>query len=497
MESLVKRIWYKNLARIRGTCYRGVRPKVSATCPPSTTNLPLEIIEIIITHLIHDTPSLLACSLTCSSWYTAVVPRLHRTLTVRTANWPEKKFLWPNPFRHMHRLGLLPLVKKLQVHEGYLHGWNWWLTPKQLDCRTLRHFFALTNVQELEIDHLHIRRLMPRIRRYFKNFLPTLRSLALRGPRGSHSEILYFVGLFQHLEDLKLCYKPCRRFRFPMNGPPLIPLFAPPLRGRLTMTSVSNINLLKDMVHLFGGIRFRYMDLFDVETEQFWIDACSGTLETLRLYPVGERLSLKGARVLVNHFVVESSLLNFDLSRHRSLRTLEVSASCVHGVFNDWFHYELHCESRDNSPDIASRLLKHVLSTITSPALEVVVVYRDYDFCGVRHPGYPTLPPVCRVSQDKRAREALQHHRQLRAFREMHKLREFRLVLCAEVWHRIGEHSVRVLEEAVAVEKAKGGFDIGFPEPLVVYRPRESQTTLGQDYYGNATPKPWSLIIHE
>jgi len=63
------------------------------------------------------------------------------------------------------------------------------------------------------------------------------------------------------------------------------------------MTSVTNVNLLKDMVRLFGGIRFRYVDLFNVAGVQLWVDACAGILETLRLYPIGERLSLKGARV--------------------------------------------------------------------------------------------------------------------------------------------------------------------------------------------------------
>ena len=293
-ESLVKRVWYKSLVKIRGMYSRNARPKIPEACPPSTTRLPPEIVEIIIGHLIYDTPSLLACSLTCSSWYIAVVPHLHQTLTTRTKHWPNKNFIWPKPLRHMHRLGLLPLVKNLQVYEGYLPGLRLF-TPGRLDCRTLRHFFALTNVQELEIDHLDIPRCMPRARRYFKNILPTLRSLSLRGPLGSRSEIIYFVGLFQHLDDLKLCYNPRSYSRRPVDGPTLIPLFAPPLRGRLTMTSVSNVNLLNHMVRLFGGIRFRYMDLFNVERERFWIDACTETLETLRLSPIGERLSLEGA----------------------------------------------------------------------------------------------------------------------------------------------------------------------------------------------------------
>ena len=134
---------------------------------------------------------------------------------------------------------------------------------------------------------MNIPRFMPRIRRYFKNLLPTLRSLTLREPRGSHRQVLYFVGLFQHLEDLKLRYK-VEYGQQPADDPAPAPLFAPPLRGRLT-TSGSTVSLLNDMVHLFGGILFRQMDLHNVETPWLWIDACTETLETLRLYQTGEQ----------------------------------------------------------------------------------------------------------------------------------------------------------------------------------------------------------------
>jgi len=166
-------------------------------------------------------------------------------------------------------------------------------------------------------------------------------------------------------------------------------------------------------------------------------------------------------------------------------------------VFHDQFHDQFHdSEQSFHEPlDVSSEILKHVLSTTTSPALEVVVVYRDYDFCGVRPPGYPMLPPVhLSVSRAERTKEGLQHHRRLEVFHEIHELRDFRLVLCADVWHRIGEYSIRVLKEAVGVEKARGGFDIGFPEPLVIYRPRESQTTLRQDCFAVGYPMPQYVL---
>jgi len=187
----------------------------------------------------------------------------------------------------MHRLGLLPLVQEPHVYNNS-YGGRYRFNPEQLDSRTLRHFFTLTNVQDLGVDNLDIPRFMPRIQQYFKNFLPTLRSLALRDPKGSHCQIIYFIGLFQHLEDLKLRHGHSE-YRQELSGTLTpSPLFSPPLRGRLMMRTILGMDLLKDMVHLFGGIRFCCLDLFNVEGVWLWIDACAETLETLRLYPDGE-----------------------------------------------------------------------------------------------------------------------------------------------------------------------------------------------------------------
>ena len=57
----------------------------------------------------------------------------------------------------------------------------------------------------------------------------------------------------------------------------------------------------------------------------------------------------------------------------------------------------------------------------------------------------------------------------------MCKVRNFQLVLCADVWDHMGKYSVRVLEEAVAAEKAMGGFSNDFLEPLVFCSVRGSR----------------------
>ena len=67
--------------------------------------------------------------------------------------------------------------------------------------------------------------------------------------------------------------------------PDLVPLSVPPLRGWLTLGYLVGDGLVRDMISLFGGLRFRSMDLFGVECVRLLLDACAETLETLRLHP--------------------------------------------------------------------------------------------------------------------------------------------------------------------------------------------------------------------
>jgi hypothetical protein len=291
IELLTKRV----LHRIRGTRSADGSNKISPTPSSPATKLPPEIVEMVIAH-IHDKHRLLAFSLTCRSWYITSISHLHHTFVIPTNGGASA---WPKQLRSMHKRGLLPLVKKFQISLA----WNSFF-PKRFDCRTLRHFWALTNVQELRIDFLDIPSFIPRIRRYFKHLSPTVRSLSMRAPRGSHREIIYFIGIFQRLEDLKLLYdhsddRSYSSFVYaypdPQDEPAddddatLVPPFIPPLRGRLTMFGLRRTGFLKEMIDLFGGIRFCYMDIYNVAETQLLLGACAKTLKTLRLYPTDPR----------------------------------------------------------------------------------------------------------------------------------------------------------------------------------------------------------------
>ena len=250
--------------------------------PSPIARLPQELIELIISYLIGDTPTLLACSMTCYSWYIAAAPHLHHTLTTRNSltNNDEGKSNWPRPLRNSYSLGLLPFVKRFHIRT-----FRDPFTPGKLDRSTLRYFSALKNLQELGIDELQVPSFMPNIQRYFGHFTPTLRSLVLWEPVGSSRQILYFIGLFSNLQDLKISYFSPNEEREGMAGADLVPLSVPPLCGRLTLKCFAKEKLVKDMITFFWGLRFRYMDLFRVKCVRLLLDTCADTLEGLRLYP--------------------------------------------------------------------------------------------------------------------------------------------------------------------------------------------------------------------
>ena len=164
-----------------------------------------------------------------------------------------------------------------------------------------------------------------------------------------------------------------------------------------------------------------------------------------------------------NQRPLAGNIADFDLSRNKSLRTLEILASSF--------------------VDAGPGFFTHVLSTITSPLFsEVVVVYRDYNIYGLPSPWVPSTPmPYCM---------------QFAVLRKMHKVRAFQLVLCADVWDCVVADAVRALKQAVAEERVKelsGGF---FPEPLVVSSSRGSSPTF-PELVGAGYPVPHDKNISD
>ena len=152
---------------------------------------------------------------------------------------------------------------------------------------------------------------------------------------------------------------------------------------------------------------------------------------------------------------------HFNLSRNKSLQTLETTAASITAA-----------------GDTASGFLATVLSTVGSPLpLNVVIVYRELDLnLDVCHWEKPVR--VVYVSAERRAASALQHPERFKVFGEMHRVRDFRLVLCADVLSYVVEYAMGALERVVEAERKNGGLDYLRYKPLVISEVRSPRARL-------------------
>jgi hypothetical protein len=294
---LTKPVLHRCLARVKNGFLGGASPDPPTACSSPAARLPQEVVDKIIAHLIHDTRGLLTSSLTSRSWYIATIPYLRHTLTTRTSTSygnQRKETVWPRPLQVASELGWLPFVTRLIIIADYGKGFS----QKLFRSWTQREFSTLTNVQELSIHYLDIPSFMPEIQRYFGQFSKTLRSLTLITPNASDRQIVFFIGLFPHLENLTLVL--CHKDALEKPGDrTLVPPSIPPLRGWLKARCCVEKNLVTAMIDLFGGLQFRHMDLIDIGGAQLLLYACADTLETLQLDATalrGEKFPSEGIR---------------------------------------------------------------------------------------------------------------------------------------------------------------------------------------------------------
>ena len=430
--------------------------------PGPITKLPQELVEEILSYFIDDIRTLLACSVTCRSWYIGAVRHLHYSLTTYDDSLAprEEKLRWPGPLKQNYELGLLPCVKRLRIR---LWRRDVGFAFERLDEPNLRYFSALKNLRELGIDDLQVSSFMPNLKRCFGHLSPTLRFLSLRRPRGRSREIVYFIGLFPHLQDLKLHYGVLRNEEENIADTTLVPLCSPPLQGRLTLTFFTREQIVKDMITLFGGLRFH---LFGVKCLPLLFEKCAETLETLKLYPTdpySEVFFCEGGE-MDSRWRSVAKVLSFDLSQNKTLRTFETTA-----------------ESIRYAKDAAPGFLKTVLSSVIYPGmLDVVIIHRDCDFGGW------TGCPICRPDPI-----CFRHHigptlkygpaleclpRQLGVFREMYDTRRFRLVFCVDIYGCVEDLGVRVLRSAVKEAEVNGQFECLACKPVITCEGRSLRT---------------------
>lgn len=265
------------------------------TAHESACRLPYEIVEMVVANLTHDPNTLKACSLVCRSMYTAAAPHIHHTLHLREKS-PGILQGGLEPLSKLHKLGLVPFVKEVLVSQR--DGVRGWLVPRVFIPRDLRYFSAFKNVQTLRIRGFDLDYFMPDIERYFEQFSPTLRSIALFCPTCTPQQLSYFLSLFPNLDDIEIVWgilmSPDRSKEIPRHktfaGPP-----APKLRRWLMLHTYRRDEDWTDFIALYCGLGFRHIELEGIVRRQLLQEVCAETLETLRLYvangPIGMQFS--------------------------------------------------------------------------------------------------------------------------------------------------------------------------------------------------------------
>jgi len=86
---------------------------------------------------------------------------------------------------------------------------------------------------------------------------------------------------------------------------------------------------------------------------------------------------------------------------------------------------------------------------------------------------------------ERRADNVLHHLEQFKVFNEMYRVRDFRLVLCADVLDCIVESAMQELDRIVKAERMNGGLYYLLREPLIVSEMRSPLTRLGDPHVGS------------
>ena len=274
---LLGSIWYQSKAKIKNI-FEGDYAETSSS-RLYAGELPQEIVEMIIAHVLLDTPTLKACSLTCRSWNIATLPHLHHTHTLRQiTSDPARR--GDKSLQELGKMRLLPLVVRLRIDS------SWSVAQlRVINALSPAYFSTFTNVQELSIRSLDFYGFAPQMELYFGHLAPKLRSLTLDSPWGTRRDLLSFIGLFPNLHNFELRHNRTDERLPGVSRVSPVPQSAPSMRGCLTLKSFGGGSFLRDLSELCGGLRFHSVDLVREEGVHILLDVCAETLETLRISP--------------------------------------------------------------------------------------------------------------------------------------------------------------------------------------------------------------------
>jgi len=252
-------------------------------------NLPQELVDEIMAHLLDNLAALKACSLTCKRLFGATRPLIHRRLVCRGSrpNLPKPKISLfssrkrlPGAFERLidkDRLGILHYTRHLTLGPTDITGPRY--NPRDIQ-EYLPYLRSITKLHSLALVNFHIPPFTQVFDEYFGMFTNTLRHLEMRFPEGAERDLLYTVSQFHLLEDLTIVSSPGQIVLRPGHFVPTITK-SPPLRGNLALAKGRSSELSDGLAAFPGGLNFRSLELSRCKCPQALLAACGRTTTSI------------------------------------------------------------------------------------------------------------------------------------------------------------------------------------------------------------------------
>ena len=260
--------------------------------------LPQELVDHTMDMLHDDLSALKACSLTCRAMFASTRHLIHRILYLilqddRTEKealchlGPRRKNIGISVLSCKAKRGLLQYTRQVYIRDAkydYLSNTSTF-SPGAL-LPHLHHFQSLDRIHTLTIDGYNSGSWANHYKSHFTHFHPTLTTLTLRRPFGSHQRVLEFALQFPNLRCLCLEWPDEKVNR---NGPNVttpttVDRYSP---GHLRLAETNgNVPWPMDFVdQLRGGFKFRSVELDNAFRDhgQHLLDVCGGTIKNLTI----------------------------------------------------------------------------------------------------------------------------------------------------------------------------------------------------------------------
>ena len=261
-------------------------------------NVPQELVDEVLRHLLEDLGALKACPLTCKFLFRATRPLIHQWLMCVCSRRvrPKQKIPLlscrkrdPGAFELLidaDRSGVLPYTRHLTFKPDHAYSYPFF-NPRDLQ-EYLPHLQSIIKLHTLTLVMFHVSPFIPVFDEYFGMFANTLHHLDVRRIHVTARELSYIICQFPLLEDLTIVYPAGQSTAQPGDQVPMITQ-SPPLRGKLILVQADSRELTEGLAAFPRGLNFRSLQLYWSNHLEPIVAACGHTATSVSyLWPRGD-----------------------------------------------------------------------------------------------------------------------------------------------------------------------------------------------------------------